>query len=184
LKDTEVKLGRDGKPSPAKAQAAATPEVRITVDTRAQNKAIRRTNYIQPRRSKNSFCEANGFKLFSKLDIIKAFHQFMLEKSKRRHTVITTHEGLLRYTRLHMRISCASEQFSENIRRSSRRRNWSTLEKCEFNKEEVKFDGLRFTKDGVSPTEERVKTLKECATPTDVKSLRSFSARLYGVPGS
>ena len=27
---------------------------------------------------------------------------------------------------------------------------------------------------GVSPTEERVKALKECATPTDVKSLRSF----------
>ena len=48
------------------------------------------------------------------------------------------------------------------------------LEKCEFYKEEVKFYGLRFTKDGVSPTEKRVKALKECATPTDVKSLRSF----------
>ena len=48
------------------------------------------------------------------------------------------------------------------------------LEKCEFYKKEIKFYGLRFTKDGVSPTEERVRALKECKAPTDVKSLRSF----------
>ena len=48
------------------------------------------------------------------------------------------------------------------------------LEKCDFYKEEIKFYGLRFTKDGVSPTEDRVKALKECKEPVDVKSLRSF----------
>jgi transposase InsO family protein len=208
LKDKEVKLGRDGKPSPVKTQTAGTPEVRITVDNRAQNKAIRRTHY-PTKTVEELLYEANGSKLFSKLDIIKAFHQFMLEESQRQLTVITTHEGLLRYTRLHMGISCASEEFSEHIRRvlegiigqvnmtddvlihganeqEHQQALLSTLkkledagltlnlEKCEFYKEEVKFYGLRFTKDGVSPTEERVKALKECATPTDVKSLRSF----------
>jgi hypothetical protein len=208
LKDKEVKLGRDGKPSPERPQAETTPDVRITVDNRAQNKAIRRTHY-PTKTVEELLYEANGSKVFSKLDIIKAFHQFMLEETQRQLTVITTHEGLLRYTRLHMGISCASEEFSEHIRRvlegiigqvnmtddvlihganehEHQQALLSTLkkledagltlnlEKCEFYKEEVKFYGLRFTKDGVSPTEERVKALKECATPTDVKSLRSF----------
>jgi uncharacterized protein YabE (DUF348 family) len=60
LKDKEVKLGHDDKLNPAKTQSAGTPEVRITVDNRAQNKAIRRTHYptnqtTQKRRSKNLF---------------------------------------------------------------------------------------------------------------------------------
>ncbi len=42
----------------------------------------------------------------------------MLEESnaKRNLTTITTHQGLMRYTRLHMGISCASEMLSEHIR--------------------------------------------------------------------
>ena len=108
-----------------------------------------------------------------------------------------------------MGISCASEVFSEHIRRildgvigqanmtddviihgkteeDHQRALLSVLkrledsgltlnlEKCDFYKEEIKFYGLRFTKDGVSPTEDRVKALKECKEPVDVKSLRSF----------
>ena len=208
LKDKEVRKGRDGKPCPSRPQAEPTPEVRITVDNRCQNKAIRRTHY--PTKSiEDLLYEANGSRWFSKLDIIKAFHQFELEEQQRFLTTIVTHEGLLRYTRLHMGISCASEVFSEHIRRllegiagqinmtddvlihgateeEHQQALLATLkkledagltlnlEKCEFYKREVQFYGLRFTKDGVSPTEERVRALKECKTPTDAKSLRSF----------
>ena len=62
MKDTEDKLGRDCKPSPAKTQTAWTPEVRITVDNRAQNKAIRRTPY-PTKAAEELLFEANGSKL-------------------------------------------------------------------------------------------------------------------------
>jgi hypothetical protein len=67
LKDKEVKLGRDGKPSPVRPQAETTPEVRITIDNRAQNKAIRRTHY-PTKTVEELLYEANGSKVFSKLD--------------------------------------------------------------------------------------------------------------------
>ncbi len=83
---------------------------------RCQNKAVRRTNY--PTKSiKDLLYEANGAKWFRKLGLIKAFYQFELEESQRYLTTIVTHEGLLRYMRLLMGISCASEVFSEHIRR-------------------------------------------------------------------
>ena len=207
----EKGISRDGKTNvsrPLANQPPPVPEIRITVDNRCQNKAIRRTNYPS-KTLEDLLYEVNGAKWFSKLDIKKAFHQFPLEETQRQLTVITIHIGLLRYTRLHMGISCASEVFSEHIRRilegvigqvnmtddvmihgpteeNHQRSLLATLrkleaagltlnlEKCEFYKQEIQYYGLRFTKDGVSPTEDRVKALKECAAPTDAKSLRSF----------
>ena len=58
----------------------------------------------------------NGAKFFSKLDITKAFHQLELAEESRHLTTIVTHKGLYRYKRLHMGISCASEEFTEAIR--------------------------------------------------------------------
>ena len=58
----------------------------------------------------------NGATIFSKLDIMKAFHQLELDERSRGLTTITTHVGLFRYKRLHMGISCASEVFTETIR--------------------------------------------------------------------
>ena len=208
MKEKELRKGRDGKPVTSRPQGAPPPEVRITVDNRCQNKAIRRTHY-PTKTVEELLYDVNGAKIFSKLDIIKAFHQFQLEDEQMNLTTITTHEGLLRYRRLHMGISCASEVFSEHIRRIledvpgqtnmtddvvihgrnpkdhqrslllvlrklEERGLTLNLEKCEFYKEDITFYGLRFTKDGVSPTEERVKALKEAKAPADVKALRSF----------
>jgi hypothetical protein len=58
----------------------------------------------------------NGARVFSKIDLRKAFHQLLLDEASRNLTTITTHVGLFRYTRLHMGISCASEIFTETIR--------------------------------------------------------------------
>ena len=48
------------------------------------------------------------------------------------------------------------------------------VEKCEFYKTELTFFGLRISSKGVSPTDDRVKALKDTAAPVDVKDLRSF----------
>lgn len=61
--------------------------------------------------------QVNGAVIFSTIDIMKAFHQLELDDSSRYMTTITTHIGLFRYRRLHMGINCASEIFSEEIRK-------------------------------------------------------------------
>ena len=48
------------------------------------------------------------------------------------------------------------------------------LEKCQLYKKEVIFFGLRFSADGIAPTDDRVKALKEAETPIDAKALHSF----------
>ena len=47
-------------------------------------------------------------------------------------------------------------------------------EKCNFYKDEVTFFGLKFSKDGVSPTEDRFKIIKEASIPNNAKELHSF----------
>ena len=48
------------------------------------------------------------------------------------------------------------------------------LEKCQFYKKEGVFYGLRFSAEGVAPTEDRVKALREAKAPTNAKELHSF----------
>lgn len=96
---------------------STTPElkIRITSDSRAVNKAILRTRF-PGKTIEDVIYLVNGAKFFSKLDIMKAFHQVILAKESRNLTTITTHIGLYRYKRLHMGVSSASEIFSEVIR--------------------------------------------------------------------
>lgn len=83
-------------------------DIRLTCDSKQLNKAIRRTRY--PGKSvEDLVCMVNGSKVFSKLDISKAFHQLNLDESSRNYTTITTHIGLFRYKRLHQGVSCASK---------------------------------------------------------------------------
>jgi hypothetical protein len=91
-----------------KAQTAATPEVRITVDNRAQNNAFSRT-HCPTKTIEELLYEANGSRLFSKLDIIKAFDQLMLEVSQRQ---LISHHDARRPATIHETphgtISCVS----------------------------------------------------------------------------
>ena len=47
-------------------------------------------------------------------------------------------------------------------------------EKCEFGKYEIEFYGHRFTQNGLKPSREKVKALKECGEPTTKEGVRSF----------
>ena len=46
--------------------------------------------------------------------------------------------------------------------------------KCEFYRNELTFYGLRFTPNGISPTEDRCKALREVPPPKDAEDLHSF----------
>ena len=151
----------------------------------------------------------NGATVFSKLDLIKAFHQMMLAEESRNLTTITTHMGLYRYLRLHMGIASASEILTEKVReiladipgqinmtdeilvfgktpeehhanllavlkRLEEKGFTLNKEKSEFYKSELTFFGLRFTAQGISPTVDRVRDIREAPVPKDAKALRSF----------
>ena len=47
-------------------------------------------------------------------------------------------------------------------------------EKCQFWKEQIEFFGHVFTKDGLKPSPDKVRAIKECATPENKEAVRSF----------
>ena len=104
------------KPRQPEHTLVPTPiKVRLTCDSKSLNKAVRRQRF--PVKSLEDIVQAvNGAKVFSKLDLTKAFHQLELAKESRHLTTIVTHKGLFRYRRLHMGISSASEVFTDTIR--------------------------------------------------------------------
>ena len=90
--------------------------VRLTCDSKTLNKATRRTRY-PIKCIEDLVVMVNGAIWFTPFDLIKAFHQLLSHLGSRFYTVITTHPGLFRYLRLHLRVCCASEIFTEEIRR-------------------------------------------------------------------
>jgi hypothetical protein len=90
--------------------------VRICVDGRQYNKAIKRENHQMP--TAEEFVQAPiGAKLFTKLDLNDAFEQIELDAVSREITTFSTHVGLFRYKRLNLGISSAPEVFHNLIRK-------------------------------------------------------------------
>ena len=81
-KDKAIKNSKCGASKPT--QGLIDPEfisdVRLTCDSRALNKAIRRTRYPS-KTIEDLVYLVNGAKWFSKLDITEAFHQLELDES-------------------------------------------------------------------------------------------------------
>ncbi|XP_031570808.1 uncharacterized protein K02A2.6-like [Actinia tenebrosa] len=48
------------------------------------------------------------------------------------------------------------------------------MTKCQFMLPEVEYLGFKVTKDGINPTESKVRAIKEAPTPTNVNELRTF----------
>ena len=47
-------------------------------------------------------------------------------------------------------------------------------EKCQFGKEQIEFFGHVLTKDGLKPSPDKVRAIKECGTPENKEAVRSF----------
>ena len=47
-------------------------------------------------------------------------------------------------------------------------------DKCEFGVNSIEFYGYKFTQDGLKPTAEKVRAVKECGTPESKTAVRSF----------
>ena len=92
-------------------------DIRICVDMRKANEAIKRERHITPIID-DIISKLNGAQVSSKLDINNGFHQLVLSKDSRNITVFSTHAGLRRYKRLNYGISASHEIFQNEIRQA------------------------------------------------------------------
>ena len=90
-------------------------EVRICVDMREVDKAIKREKHFMPSID-DLIADLNGTTHFSTLDLSSGYHQLELAPESRYVTTFSTHVGLRRYKRLPFGINAASEIFQEAIR--------------------------------------------------------------------
>ena len=74
-------------------------EIRICVDMRLQNLAIKYTCHIIPTID-DTIVDFNGARVFSKLNLSRGYHQILLSPKSRNVIPFTTNVGLCRYKRL------------------------------------------------------------------------------------
>ena len=89
-------------------------DIRLCVDMRQANTAIRRERYQIPTVDE-ILQDLNGSKVFSKLDIKWAYHQIELAPESRGITAFITHKGVYQYKRLMFGVSCAPEIYNKII---------------------------------------------------------------------
>lgn len=87
-------------------------DVRLCVDLREVNKAIVVDKYPLPDITE-LFTQLHGSKVFSKLDLVSAYHQLELEESSRDLTAFITHEGLFRFKRVCFGLASAPSAFQK-----------------------------------------------------------------------
>ena len=85
-------------------------KVRLCVEMRQANKAIKRERHVTPT-IKEMIGDLNGAKVFTKLDLNQGYNQL----ESRYITTFGTHMGLMRYKRLNFGISSAAEIFQNVI---------------------------------------------------------------------
>ena len=90
-------------------------EVRICVDMREPNRAIKLTRYIILTVD-DIIVDSNGAKVFSKLDLVKGYNQLVLAESSSNITCFTTHTCLFRFKRFCFGINSAAEIFQNTLR--------------------------------------------------------------------
>ena len=92
-------------------------EIRVCVDMREANQAVRRERHLTPTVD-DLITELNGSKVFTRLDMNAGYHQIELAPESRHITTFSTHLGIFRYKRLSFSISSAAEIFQNIIRQT------------------------------------------------------------------
>ena len=100
--------------SPIVVVPKSSGQVRLCVDMREANKAVKREKHLMPTID-DLVADLNGATVFSKLDLSSGYHQLELEPESRHITTFSTHVGLRRYKRLMFGINVASEIFQNAI---------------------------------------------------------------------
>ena len=129
--------------------------VRLCIDMRKPNLAIKRTRYPIPTVSEIDVL-LNGSAYFSKLDVRQAFHQLELHEESRYLITFCTHRGLFRY-----KIGLMLKEA-----------------KCEFLQREILFFGHIYSKEGIRPDPSRINDIINLEPPSTIRDIHSFLGML------
>ena len=187
-------------------------EVRICIDMREANKAVKREKHLMPTID-DLVADLNGSTVFTTLDLSSGYHQLELAEESRHITTFSTHFGLRWYKRLLFGINTIDELLTglpgcknisddiivfgkdqathgANLRQVLERLQSHNLrlnkEKCHFSKSEVMFYGHVFSADGLRPDHKKVAIQNATAprNPSKVKSLLGMAQYLaHYIPG-
>lgn len=89
--------------------------IRVCIDMREANKAITRTRYPTPT-VEDLLVKLKGSAVFSKLDLVSAFHQIELDESSRNMTTFQSDTKIKRFKRLIFGVNSASEELQNTLR--------------------------------------------------------------------
>ena len=169
-------------------------DLRLCIDMRRANQAIRRENFPLPI-FENFMTKLRGAKYFSRLDLCNAYHQLELHSDSREITTFITHKGLYRYKRLLFGVNSAPEIFQrvfegllspcknclnylealDGVLKKLKEHNVVLNEKkCVYKVTELKFLGHHLSQKGIKADEEKVKAIEEFRNPVNKEETRSF----------
>ncbi|XP_064462820.1 uncharacterized protein K02A2.6-like [Ornithodoros turicata] len=194
--------------SPVVVVPKANDKIRLCVDMRIPNQAVKRERYPIP--TVDDVLEEIGeAQVLSELDHREGYHQIELDEASRDITTFSTHVGNFRLKRLIYGVSCAPEVFqkiiqdvlqgcegvrniSDNtivygrnqeehddrldrvLRRFREKRLTLNRSKCHFGLSKLNFMGHTISGNGISPSTEKIKAIRDARTPSNASELRSF----------
>ena len=155
------------------------------------------------------FASLRNGKSFTKLNLLHAYQQLVLDESSQQFTTINTHRGLFQYQRLPFGISSAPGIFQRTmdtllqgipnvavymddilVTGETDHEHLQTLDlllqkletsglrlkkaKCIFLAPEVEFLGHKIRSEGLHPTDDKIRAIREAPTPQNLTQLKSF----------
>ncbi|GFU11222.1 hypothetical protein TNCV_3290331 [Trichonephila clavipes] len=153
--------------------------VRPVGDYRQLNSVTEFDSYPMP--YLNDFAHAlHGKRIFSKIDIFKAFHQIPIAECDIPKTAVTTPWGLYEYTHLCFGLVNAPQTFMRFMHENYIPKTELiyglklNISKCVFGVTELIFLGHFITPDGIKPLPDKVQAVLDYKQPETVGSLRKF----------
>lgn len=163
------------------------------------NKFIKDVKYPMPR-IEEVLSQLNGGKLFSKIDLSQAYHQFELDDESRRVCAISTHKGVYFMNRLPFGIRTGSAILQQELEKflagkpgvvcfqddvlvtgANDKEHLERLamvfevlqkagfklnqNKCKFFQKSVVYLGFKITENGISKTDEHIKSIESALPP-------------------